>query len=168
LKAKLKRALIKYNIQDIIVFGSYVKGKSRPKDIDINIVSDEKDLDLFRKLKEELNNEKIHINFLNPYECYKKRLWAGIIMEGFSIKENEYLRDIIGITPMKLYSYSLINLTKSKKVLFNQALDKIVKKVKGERIGAGTVLIPTKESSDFEDFLDVWDLKYRTKEWNVF
>ena len=44
---------------------------------------------------------------------------------------------------------------------------KINKKVKGEKIDIGVVLIPINQTSYFEEFLDVWGMKYKTREWTI-
>ena len=47
LKKNLKHILKRYKqVADIIIFGSYVKGRKIPKDIDLAIMAKEKNLDL--------------------------------------------------------------------------------------------------------------------------
>ena len=51
--------------------------------------------------------------------------------------------------------------------MFATAVNKILKKTGGEKIGNGAVLIPLSNASYFEDFLEIWGMKYKTREWTV-
>jgi len=168
LKKSLKSILRKYeDIEEIIIFGSFVKGRTFPNDIDIAFIVKKKDLSLVQPIKEILGNENIHINFIRVEETYSNPLFLSLLKEGYSIKKNDFLRNILGIRPMRIYIYNLKHLDKSKKTLFGMALKKNLKKVGGEKIGSGAVLIPIDQTGYFEDFLDVWGMKYKTRELTV-
>lgn len=68
---------------------------------------------------------------------------------------------------MKIYTYNLKHLTQTKKVFFGRGLNQMIKEIKGVKLGAGSVMVPIDQSSKFEDFLNTWDLKYKTKEYLV-
>lgn len=168
LKKNLRKILKKYNlIKDIIIFGSFVKGRDNPKDIDLAFILIEKDIKLVNLIKKELITDKAHLEFIDIGDIYYNSLFLSLINEGLSIKENKFLRDILKIRPMRLYSYDLKHLNKSKKTIFGMALKDSLKKMKGEKVSTGAVLIPINQTSYFEDFLDVWGMKYKTREWNV-
>lgn len=166
LKKSLKKFLTKYEVEDIIVFGSFVKDKFKPQDIDIAIISQERNLSLIGEISSGLP-EKVHIEVLSPKQIYKTRLGLSIISEGFSIKENKFLREIVGIKPKKIYSYDLKELTPSEKRQFHRALKEHLNKIKGKRLGAGSIMIPIEKTGFFEDFLDRWNLKFKSKTYNV-
>lgn len=168
LKKNLQKILKKYDsVKDIIIFGSFVKGKDRPNDIDLAFIVDKRDLKLVPLIKKDLGLEKVHLEFLKAEEIYFHTLFLSLINEGYSVKKGKYLREILKTKPMRLYSYNLKHLDRSKKTLFGIALNKTLVKIGGEKVGAGVVLIPINQTSYFEDFLDVWGLKYKTKEWTV-
>lgn len=167
MKKNLKNLLKKYdNIKDLIIFGSLVKGKFSPKDIDIAIVTEKKDISLVGEIKEKLP-DKVDIEMINEQDIYQSRLGLNLICEGFSIKKNKYIRDILNLKPMKIYTYEIKNLTQTKKVLFGRGLNHIISETKATKLGAGCIIVPIQESSKFEDFLDTWNLKYSTKEYLV-
>ncbi len=167
LKKNLNKILKRYDsIKDIIVFGSFVKGRDNPKDIDLAFILKEKDIKLVPLIKKEVGIDKVHLDFITIDDIYSP-LFLSLINEGYSIKNNGFLRDILKIRPMKLYTYDLKHLDRSKKTLFGIALRKSLKKIKGEKVSTGAVLIPINQTSYFEDFLDVWGMKYKTKEWTV-
>lgn len=170
LKKSLQKLLKKYEpIKDIIIFGSWVKGRDNPKDIDLAFIVEKRDWELISLIKKELSWEKIHIELIEAGEMHFHTLFVNLLNEGYSIKKKNYLRNILGIKPMKLYVYNLKNLSnKSEKTLFGIALNKSLVKLKGEKVGAGAVLIPLEWTSYFEDFLGAWGLKYKTKEYLVF
>ncbi|MBD3355029.1 hypothetical protein GF361_03515 [Candidatus Woesearchaeota archaeon] len=168
LKKSLKKLLKKYkDIKDIIVFGSLVKDKHAPKDIDIAIVKDKKEISLVGEIKEILDIKNIDIELIKPEEIYQTRLGLTLITEGFSIKNNKFLREKLNLSPMKIYIYEIKNLTQTKKVLFGRGLNHVMKDAGATKLGAGSVMVPIEKSSGFEDFLDSWNLKYKTKEYLV-
>lgn len=168
-RKSLKRLLQLYpKIEDIIIFGSTVKGKFRPEDLDLAIIVQNKDISLIGEIKEQLSFKKIDLELVFPQEMYQSRFGLTLITEGYSIKNNKFLRELLGISPMKIYLYQIKPLSQVKKVTFGRGLNRFLKKTHSVRLGSGAMMIPTKQSSAFEEFLDLWDLKYSTKEYNVF
>lgn len=157
----------KYKVQDFIVFGSFVKGRYFPKDIDIAIIADNKDISIIGEIKEELKSFKTDLELIKPIDIYQTRLGLTLITEGFSIKNNDFLRKKLGLSPMKIYTYEIKNLTQTKKVLFGRGLNQIIIDTKATKLGAGSIMIPIEQCSNFEDFLETWNLKYKTKEYLV-
>ncbi len=167
LKKNLKKILKDYKeIKDIIIFGSFVKDKNSPQDIDIAIILEKKDISLVGKIKTKMNN--LDIELIKPEEIYQTRLGLTLITEGFSIKKNKFLRDLLNTKPMKIYTYNMLHLTQTQKVLFGRGLKEMINELKATKLGSGSIMIPIEKSSNFEDFLDTWNLKYKTKEYLVF
>ncbi len=144
-----------------------MKGRKNPKDIDLAIMVKEKELSLPGKLKREIPWKNMHLEFIPTGELYSNPLFTSLLNEGYSVREGAFLRDILGISPKKLYKYDLKHLEQTKKVMFANAVNKILKKIGGEKIGNGAVLVPLTNASYFEDFLEIWGLRYKTKEWTV-
>lgn len=168
LKKSLKNILKNYNeIKDIVIFGSFVKNKEEPEDIDIALIVEKKDINLISKLKRDIL-VNIHITIITENEILTNPLTLTLINEGYSIAKEDYIRNILKIKPMKLYAYNLLHLNSSNKTLFNISLKKTLKKINGEKISPGSVLIPIEQTGYFEEFLDAWQMKYKTKEWAVF
>ncbi len=168
MKKSLKKLLTKYKeIKDFIIFGSLVKGRYAPKDIDVAVIVDKKDISLVGEVKVQLKIKNLDLEMITPEEVYQTRLGLTLISEGFSIRNNKFLRENLAVSPMKIYAYGIKNLTQTKKVLFGRGLNQIIKDTNGVKLGAGSIMIPINESSEFEDFLDTWDLKYKAKEYLV-
>ena len=107
------------------------------------------------------------MELIKPEEIYQTRLGLALISEGFSVKSNKFLRDKLSLSPMKIYTYEIKNLTQTKKVLFGRGLNQIIQVTKSTKLGAGSIMVPLQQSGKFEDFLETWNLKYQTKEYLV-
>ena len=145
-------------IKDIIIFGSLVKGRSNPEDLDLGLIS---------KVKKELGLNQVHLELIFLDELIYNTLFLSLVNEGYSVLKGKYLNELLGTKPKRLYAYDLIHLNQSQKTLFGKALRLTLVKTKGIRVSAGAVLIPLSQSSYFEDFLKAWEMKYKTREWTV-
>lgn len=163
---KLRVLLNKYpEIADIIVFGSFVKSKFKPADIDVMVITSSKEL--HNKLKITFL-KNVHLEFYTFNTLFYEPLIVNVLAEGYSVRHNKFLRERLGIKPAKMFIYRLEGFSRVKKVQFSTALTKMLKLFSGERTAAGSVLIPIGSSGAFEDFLNSWGLKYKTKEYLVF
>ena len=119
LKKSLKKLLKEYKqIQDCIIFGSFVKEKYNPKDMDLALIVDKLDTSLVGEIKEFLKINNLDIELIKPEEIYQSRLGLTLISEGFSIKNDRFLREKLGLYPQKIYIYDIKNLKHTQKVLF--------------------------------------------------
>ena len=163
---KLRKLLYKYKtIEDIILFGSLVKGSSKPRDIDIALLL-KNNLEL-KEIKNEIKaiESKADIEVIdNIYSV----LWVVLIREGFSIKKNRFLFDIYKLQPVALYKYSLKKLNPVQKVQFSRGLKNILKDTKANILSRSIVLLPLNKKMEFEEFLETWNLIYETKSFELF
>ena len=166
LKMALRHVLRKFpEVHDIVIYDSYAKPDAG---MDVVLLTEQRDLMLQARVMKEVGMEGIYVHQIGFREAYKHPLWLTLITEGFSIKENQFLRDMIGITPMKVYSYTLRQFDQIRKVQFIRALNETLKKLNGFKFGAGSILVPLREAPYFEEFLEYWKLNYESKEWTVF
>ena len=163
---KLRKLLGKYKtVEDIIVFGSIVKGSSEPRDVDIALLlKNENDVG---KIKEEIRttikNADIEIinSIYNP-------LWVVLIREGFSISKNKFLIEIYKLEPVVLYKYSLKKLDAVKKVQFTRGLKRVLEDTKARILSRSVVLVPINKKIEFDEFLSTWNLIYETQSYELF
>ncbi|KHO46168.1 MAG: hypothetical protein QS99_C0009G0002 [archaeon GW2011_AR4] len=151
--------------EDIIIFGSLAKGKASPSDVDIAIIG--KDVALVNEVEKTLSECAVDIELLSTVSLLSTRLGFQLFLEGYSVRSKAFIKDLFKISPRKIYLYDTKHLVHVRKVLFNRALKMNLEEVKGEKLGSGAVMIPLDRSSYFEEFLDVWGLKYKTKEVQV-
>ncbi len=171
LTQRLKLLLKKYKlVEDIIIFGSIVRAKSRPKDLDLALLVHQKEETILEKIEEEIQNElkefKVDITVLTIKEVYAP-IWLSIMHEGWSVKKEEFLPVLHQVQPSKLYKYSIKFLTPVQKVQFDRGLKKMIEKLQGIRIARGVILIPLEQSEQFEEFLKTWKLEFETKRYSL-
>jgi len=157
-----RRVLKKYpKIEDILIFGSFVRGKAEPKDVDIGIMIDKygSAAGLIGKIGFEFKAHKIDIEIIDSRLSHLDPLFWRIAKDGFSIKADKWVRKIIDAKPMTLFGYSLKSLNQTKKVQFNRAVHNMLKETKGIKLGPGMPVVPTSKSESFQELLDSWHLK---------
>jgi predicted nucleotidyltransferase len=168
LKRKCKSILKKIKIDDIIIFGSIVKGKDTPKDIDICLIGDcitKQDIVMIQK---EINNGHIsktsYKNIVND-----PVLWKTLLHEGFSIKSNKSLSEALNIQSFFLYTYMLTNLSLTKKQIFSHALygtkqrKGFLKECSGEKLGKASLIVPQKKAEEMRAFFETWNVRYKIR-----
>ena len=166
----------KEKLFDIILYGSAVKGKDEPRDIDIVIIfldeSVKNRLETAQKFKKNLSKAlKFDIQTLNVADFFDASFFArqSILIEGYSLVSGRKFSEKLGFNGYSLFSYGLGNLSHNQKTLFTYSLsgrskeEGMVKKVKGKSIGKGAFIVPIENSLIFEDFLNKWELKYSKK-----
>lgn len=168
MKEDLRKLLKKYrDVEDFYIFGSFVKGKFRPSDIDIALITYKKDFDLLSDVLKELKEyPNLHIEMFLFKEIFTEPVWKSLLSEGFSVRKNKYLRDLMSIKSGVLYKYDLKKMNKSEKTMFNRAFTEEIKMTHGMRVSAGTAITPIEQEKEFDDFLDCWD-KLQKKKWRI-
>ncbi len=165
LAKKLKQVLEKNKgIIDFIVFGSIVKGKAEPTDVDIALLHEIQVNRMEIKKQIEISiSKKVDLQVISIHE-YDKSLWITLIREGFSVKHNAFLYELYHIKPLQLYKYSLKSLTISKKVMFERALKNFTEI---ERISNRVVLVPIQKSEEFRELLRQWNIDFDSQEYGL-
>ncbi len=171
LKKILKRNLNK-NIVDIFIIGSFMKNKLNPNDIDIIILFKEKNLGEvglnLHKIRESLKSNKLHLESIFADTMFKEPIFVTILHEGFSIKHNKEVHDLLNLKSFTLFNYSLGNLSKIEKVKFAQILygrkkDGLLYREKAISLGAGSFKVPVEKEEIFKEFFSKWKVKYNSK-----
>ena len=163
IKNKLKPLLKDKRVLDVILFGSFARGKENPSDIDIAVISNE-------KIPIEIKN--FHFSFLKPEDFFLKEIPSLIITlfkEGYSLKNEKHFSKIYSFEPMALFSYELKSLSPSKKVgainfLRGRRNNKgLIEEVRGKWISKQVFLCPLEKSQLIEDFLTRNKIKFNKR-----
>ena len=169
-KAKELYKKYKKEIIDIVVFGSFVKGKILPKDVDICIVFRENINENFsRKVEDSLGKKlKVHISSLLIDNFFSKphSLAKTLLKEGISLINKQSLSENLGFSQNVLYAYSLKNKKQTDKT-------KIVYVLKGRNKKQGFVsasggrwladncfIVPVNADNEIIKILNKWQVKY--------
>ncbi len=166
----------KEKLFDIILYGSAVKGKDEPRDIDIVLIFFDKEirerLDLAQNFKKYLPKTlRFDIQTLNVNDFFDVSYFArqGILTEGYSLVSRRKFSEKLGFKAYSLFSYTLSNLNHNQKTQFVYSLsgrgkeEGMVKKVEALVVGKGAFMVPIENTSMFEEFLEKWNLKYSKK-----
>ena len=155
----------KEHIFDIVLLGSAIKGKDKPKDIDITIIFNQpipqEKIYKFIKLFEGTHAEYVFLR-----ELYKETLWATIIQEGYSLIHTEFIHKLMGFNSGFLFVYDLKSLEKASKsrfshALFGRAKNKgLLYELKGKQLGKGCISVPTEASEKIRSFFETWKTNY--------
>jgi len=163
---------IKENIIDIFIIGSTLKNKLSPRDLDLIVFFKEKNLkDVEEKLfeiKESLNRKEVHIEPLFSEEIFEEKITLNIFHEGFSIKKNKFLFELVKLNSFSIFSFSLENLSKIDKVRFAQTLygrkkNGLLQQEKGVILGQGSFMIDIEREEIFKEFMKKWKVKFERR-----
>jgi predicted nucleotidyltransferase len=148
-------------VLDVVVFGSYVKGKTNPKDIDVAVL-----------VKEEtkINLDKhYHISVINLEDFFIKpvSLVNTLLREGFSLKHNKLFSEVFKFSSKLLFTYELKDKNASFKVKVVNILrglkknKGLVEKQAGEWLSRQVFFAPIKSENIFKDFFNQHSIKYK-------
>ena len=175
----LKKSLISEkknkNIFDIIIYGSMVKGKLKPLDVDVVVIfSDGKLAERLEKLQDiknkikKVSDIKIDIKQMVLKDFFSPGFFArtGVLLEGFSLFNNKPFSKTMGFKSFSIFSYTLKGLTHTQKIkvgyIFNGRNSiGMIEQLKGERIGSGAIKIPIENSMEFEELLQKNNIQYK-------
>jgi predicted nucleotidyltransferase len=166
-------------IFDMVVYGSFVKSKEEPNDVDVVIIFFNEKLNEMLTIAQEFKS-KIRDRIKNPdvktinlYELFDRNFLArtGIFTEGYSLLGKEPFPKKMGFDGYVIFSYSLKKLNHNEKTKFTYALigrnkfqKGILENLNALVLGKGAVAIPVENSIFFEDFLKNWKVEYKFKQ----
>src|SRR3989344_4522758 len=99
----------KKEVLDIILFGSTVRGKEKPNDIDLVILfRNKEDLDVSYKLKKNLDILSLNINIIiKTYDSlFAENFIAreSFLSEGYSLLKKRFVAELLGYSSLILFS----------------------------------------------------------------
>lgn len=161
------------SILDIFVFGSAVRNKELPSDLDIAVLISFKNENTesliyeFRKSLEKIAKE-VHVITLEYSDLISENFVArnSFLTEAYSLRKREFFNKSLGFAGYVMFLYSLSEFSNSPKVLFHYALngrngkEGILKKLSGKKLSDSSIVIPIENSDFFKEFLDSHKIKY--------
>ena len=164
MKNKIKKYAENKQIKDIILFGSVIRNKSNPKDIDILILFNDKiNKDLEYEIKKELNDcyENIAITSKTLINDDSFLARDSIYFEGYSLLRSKYISEEMGYVSFTLFKYQTNVLTNSQKVTFYNALNGrnsigLIEQYDCIKLSNNALLVPLENSEFFKEFFEKW------------
>jgi predicted nucleotidyltransferase len=169
---RLRSFLDEKLLVDIFLFGSALKGKRKPGDIDVIALFREKDFerieDIIYSIKKSCESEgiRLHIEPLTVDGMLSEPVYASILHEGFSIRHGRNVSQLMGLISATLFSYSLEGKTSSEKVRFSYALygrkagEGFAKTIGAEEVGRGALMVPIGKAEAAKEFFETWSVKF--------
>lgn len=161
----------KNELLDIILFGSVMKGKEKPKDIDILLLFKEKEnVDIAYALKKKITKHNLEITMKTYASLFSSAFKAreAFLLEGYSLIKKKHIAEELGFFTGVLYKYSLNGKTKSERMRFYYALygrtEKdagVVKQYDLVKFSDNVLFSPTANSEKVKAFLEQWNIQYR-------
>ena len=157
-------------ILDVVVFGSSVKGKEKPKDLDLLVIYKTKiNPELSYKIKKAIEVLGVEIDLVQ--KSYKDLFDSAFIAresyisEGYSLVQRKYIADGLGYKPMVLFRYDIKSFNKSQRMRFYYSLygrnsEGMLKKLKLYKFSERIILSPLEESEKVKDYLNSWKMDY--------
>ena len=173
LKKEVKRIFDENEgILDIILFGSVVRGKQHPEDLDILLLFSRKIEDkTIQKLESIL--KKTEYNFELTTATYADLFSTSFlprdtIFDGISLISGKKISEGFGYKTFVLFKYSLKGFTNSQRVRFFYSLKgrygKGLLKEMGYRFGKDSFIIFSDKVEEFKKFLESWKVDYKELE----
>ena len=130
--------------------------------------------DLIQKIKSLLEKSfDIPLDFKSMLitDFFKPEFLArqGIILEGISLIDGKQAASKFGFKAFKLFTYDLANLNNTKKTQYVYAVngrysEGILKKLEGKNLGKGVIIVPIRNSLEFEEFLESWNVNFKAQD----
>ncbi len=172
LKSEIKSFFRKNSdeILDIILFGSTVRQKEKPNDIDLLVLyKDKKNLDLSYKLKVLLESKNFIVEITDiTYKdvfggSFKAR--ESILSEGYSMVYDKLLSDGFGYMNLMLFKYDLGKLNKSERMRFYYSLygrtkdqNGVLNELEAVKFSDTVLLCPIENSEKMKEYLQRWNI----------
>lgn len=171
---KIKSWIKSSKVLDVILFGSFMRGKFNPNDVDLCIIIKDEDekkslnlVDSLGKLTDKFRL-KFHINILTAASFVSgSTLVKTLLIEGYSVKRSRKFSSVIGFESNSLFVYTLKHFSSSKRVKFHYllkgryGLEGVLKEVSGKFLGTGSILVPSEKEDILREVFDQWGVKYK-------
>ena len=160
----------KNEILDIVIFGSFVRGKEKPKDIDLLLIYKSKvNAELSYNIKKEFEAFNLKVDLASKVyaDLFKSAFVAreSYLSEGYSLVQKGFISEKLGFKPVVLFRYDLTNLNKSERMRFYYSLygrnsEGIIKKLGLTKFSERILISPIDKSEEVKEYLDNWKIGY--------
>ena len=158
-----------FEIEDIIIFGSYMKGKEKPNDIDVLLIFKQKINKQIELEFKKLTNLEIDINSTTLKELEGEGFIAkeGLYLEGKSLVTNKKISESIGFVSIAFIKYDISKIKGSERIKFYYALQGrgkekgFLSKIGAKRYANNLIVCDYSLIEKVKPFFDYWKLDYQ-------
>ncbi|MCD6559933.1 MAG: nucleotidyltransferase domain-containing protein [Palaeococcus sp.] len=162
------------NVWDILLYGSVMKGKEKPNDVDIAVIAREGNpFEVsfeFKRLLEErgLSPDEVDVKGFLLDELFDENnlVSFALLVEGYSLLNGKFLHERLNAKGYFLFRFSYSSLSQSQKMRFLYAYrgrngsPGLLKQTNAMELAPGVVLVPVGSVYKFKEFLSLWRLSY--------
>ncbi|MFH1064779.1 MAG: nucleotidyltransferase domain-containing protein [Candidatus Woesearchaeota archaeon] len=163
----------KSEILDIVLFGSSVRGKRKPNDVDLLLIFREKEsIDTAYELRKLLKVLDYDFQIITKTydKLFDKHFVAreAFLGEGYSLIKKMNISEGLGYTTKTIFKYSLKGFTQSRRMQLQYALygrDKksgIVNEFGLVKFADAVFLCPTENADKLKEFLEYWKINFES------
>ncbi len=172
LRKTLKKIIEKEKeVHDIVVFGSVVRGKEKPQDIDIivifkKVVNKEIEYQIKKEIEKQYENVSIISKTENTLFDSSFDARESILFEGKSLITGTAIGEKYGYVPIGIFKYQFKNWNKLQKTKYYHALNGrdgkkgIAQKLGCVKLSDGIIFVQLNNIEKFRSFLDSWKLDF--------
>ena len=159
-------------ILDILLFGSAVKGKENPADIDILVIYKlgKEDLETSYLLSNILKKLGFAVSITSKTYCslFKPLFIAreAYLSEAYSLVMGKFISKGLGYDSITLFRYALKGMSKSDRMRFYYSLygrkkeGGILKRFNAHKFAETVLSVPVENSENLREFFDSWKIDY--------
>ena len=162
------------DVWDILLYGSSVKGKEKPNDVDIAVILEKGDpFEVAFQFKTALEEAGFSPEELDVKGFLLKELFdennlvsLALLVEGYSLLSDKFLHETLNARGYALFRFSYSSLPQNEKVRFIYSLrgrqkeGGTLKRLNALELAPGVVLVPISATFEFKGFLRRWGLDY--------
>ncbi|MBT4604801.1 nucleotidyltransferase domain-containing protein [archaeon] len=173
IKAKTFYKKNQEKILDILLFGSIVKGKSKPNDIDLLLIFTNKvDYKVLQEFTKILTSNDLTIPIEVTGKTYLEiqktsfRAREAVLGESYSLIQKNFLAQGFGYKPQVLFIYSLKGKTKSQRMRFYYSLhgrgknEGMLEKLSSQKLTDTVLSCPSQSRDEMIEYLGSWQIEF--------
>ena len=172
LKKALKKLIEKEKeVHDIVVFGSIVRGKEKPRDIDVLVIFKKNiNKEIEYQVRKEIEKRYEAVSIISKTEttlfdpAFDAR--ESILFEGKSLLTGVTLGEHYGYASLGMFKYQFKDWTKLQKTKYYYALNGrdgkkgIAQELGCVKLSDGIILVPLYNIEEFRSFLESWKINF--------
>lgn len=172
LKNRLKKIIEnRPEVSDILIFGSVIRGESKPNDFDVLVLfENEINKNTEYILRKEIEKDHSNVSIISKTkktvldETFDAR--EAVLFEGTSLINSKSVAGNYGFSSFGLFKYNFGDWNKLRKTKFYYAINGrsgkkgIASILNAIKISDSLMMIPLNKIEEFREFLDSWKIKY--------
>lgn len=162
----------KEEIEDIILFGSSLRGKLEPEDIDILVLFSKKtDIEIEYEFKKQVSKIIRNVSLISKTEnTLHDPLFAAreaILFEGYSLIKKEFISSLSGFDSLGIFIYSTKELKNVEKTRFYYALNGrrgasgVVDLLNAVKLSDNIIAVPLEKIEEAKEFFEQQNIEFR-------